>query len=300
MPAAEFEEREFETPLYNQLQQTSWVWSPGQVLEGHIGFDYAALCQDSRIWDVHGIEQPFAGVLLEDLPIYLHLRRRRRPRQLPNFELNLFLQAKRPDHLKYVRKNIKSKGLSGPYWRINLELGQQAVLEALASQINGTGLVCYAAPAFHRLSQLYSHIRFGTMVESSTFPEALSLTGHVSWNYQCPGNVGVANIEPKLIDGEALLERLARLASERSDQNDEALAENLRSLAMTVNSCADQQFSAQESRSALFFQHVSSIAASLDGISGRSSEVVQNFLTVQAFCSTFGLKWFTVGSKRYA
>jgi hypothetical protein len=295
MPAAEFEEKEFETPLYSQLQQTDLVWSPGQVLEGHVGFDYAALCFDPRIWEMHGVEMPFDGLLLEGLYIDWKRRRARAPRALPNFKLNLFIQAKRPDHIKRVAKRLKHNGIAGPYWRINIYAEQQQMLDSLAAQTHGRGLVCYAAPAFHRLTQLYSHITSSSIVENSTFPEASLLSGHARWNYDRPGNVGVANIEPEFIQGPSLVERLQLLASEHSDQEPEEFFGNLGELARIVKVCVEESYRTQEARSVVFFQRLSAIANVLDSISGPVPDAVQDFLTVQAFCKSFGLRWFTVG-----
>ncbi|WP_156820540.1 hypothetical protein [Thioalkalivibrio thiocyanodenitrificans] len=300
MPAAEFEEREFETPLYNQLQQTNLVWSPGQVLEGHIGFDYAALCFDQRIWDIHGYDRPLDGVLLDDLFLIRHLRHFREPRSLPNFEINLFIQSKRPDHLKNVAQKLREKGIQGPYWRININPDQQHILETLAAHVGSKGLVCYAAAAFHRLSQLYGHIRSRNIVENSTFPEAQQLSGHSKWNYCEPGNVGVANVEPEFIEGLPLLNRLEALSSELANEPDEKFRRNLKVLANSVNACAEEASSEQEARAALFFQRLSAISVSLDAISGENADALLDFLTVQAFCVSFGVRWFTVGRKRYA
>lgn len=39
---AEFEEKDFEEPLYNQLENGERdVWTPGQCLEEHIGIDFS-------------------------------------------------------------------------------------------------------------------------------------------------------------------------------------------------------------------------------------------------------------------
>ena len=297
MPTAEFEEREFETPLYNQLQRTSLVWSPGQVLEGHVGFDYGALCMDSRIWDIHDIDTPYDGVLLNELRMLWHMRRVRKPRPLPNFELNLFLQAKRPEHINRVTVKLKKNGIKGQYWRISIDSNQQQLLDSLSSQIHGKGLVCYASPAFHRLSQLYSHITSGTMVENSTFPDASILSGHSKWNYDQPGNVGVANIELRYLEGPPLLERLSSLGSDQSRGDEGEFFSNLQNLAKVVVSCVEQFSRSQEARTALFFQRLSSIDNVLDNAEERESSAIRSFLTVQAFCKSFGLRWFTVGRK---
>ena len=48
---SEFEEKEYEAPLYNQLEcGTRLVWSPGQVFEEYIGVDRAIFLRDPVLW----------------------------------------------------------------------------------------------------------------------------------------------------------------------------------------------------------------------------------------------------------
>jgi hypothetical protein len=98
MARAEFEEREYETPLYQQLAvDRRRVWAPGQVLEHHIGFDYAAFCVDSYFWALHGLRDPLNGFMFDELIRHRFWERRLGSRPLPDFKLNVFLQAKRPE-----------------------------------------------------------------------------------------------------------------------------------------------------------------------------------------------------------
>jgi hypothetical protein len=163
--------------------------------------------------------------------------------------------------------------------------------------MQGRGLVCYASPAFHRLSQLYSHITSGTIVENSTFPDASVLSGHSKWNYDQPGNVGVANVEPRYLESASLLERLSSLLSDQSRVDEGEFHSNLIRLSEIVISCVEQVSQSQEARAALFFQRLSSIDNVLDGAEGAESSAIRSFLTVQAFCKSYGLRWFAVGRK---
>ncbi len=62
MKSAEFEEREYETPLYNQLTNGNGkVWAPGQVFERHIGIDYAMFLHDERLFHLHGLDGVLPG-----------------------------------------------------------------------------------------------------------------------------------------------------------------------------------------------------------------------------------------------
>jgi len=65
MRLSEIEEREYEAPLYVQLQHASTnVWSPGQVLEAHVGFDHSLFTSHPYFWKLQGFAVPPSGVML--------------------------------------------------------------------------------------------------------------------------------------------------------------------------------------------------------------------------------------------
>lgn len=151
--ASEFEEKEFEIPLYNQLGAgTRLVWSPGQVFEEYIGVDHALMLHDAALWRYFSPGLPLRGALL-----YHHnwdfIWRHRRRRKLPNFRLNLFLQVKRCHYYRRRPRTLKSWLPAGvPCWRFNLDAVQQQALERVAAKLGDRAVVAYAAPAFHRIS----------------------------------------------------------------------------------------------------------------------------------------------------
>src|SRR5260370_26916224 len=106
MKAAEFEEKEYEAPLYRQLERGNpYLWTPGQVLEGYLGFDAALLLSDPYLWKLHGFRGPLRGFapnrfLWAFLPLELARNR------LPRFRLNCFIQAKRPDVGSRLQKRL--------------------------------------------------------------------------------------------------------------------------------------------------------------------------------------------------
>lgn len=52
MELAEFEEKEFEKPLYSQLENGSQeVWTPEQSFEHYFGIDYAGNIHLRKFWD---------------------------------------------------------------------------------------------------------------------------------------------------------------------------------------------------------------------------------------------------------
>lgn len=93
---AEFEEKEFEKPLYNQLENGKCdVWAPGQCLEGYIGFDFSGDINLYEFWERFGGFIP-RGAILKDYNMGYIWRKMKRKRMLPDFSINLFIQAKRP------------------------------------------------------------------------------------------------------------------------------------------------------------------------------------------------------------
>jgi hypothetical protein len=301
MARAEFEEREFETPLYHQLRIANGsVWSPGQVLEHHVGFDYSAFCVDSYFWAIHGLREPLDGLLLEELFRRRFWRRRDINRPLPNFGLNLFLQAKRPEIRKRLSADLKGNALSAPYWRMSLDLDQQQTLESLSNATHGRSLVCYATAAFDRLSQLYAHTTNGTIVANSSFPQALWLSGHDAWNYDQPGAVGVANATPERFEGPPLYAQINTLVKENSSTRDEGYDGNLRGLAGSVTRVAEQSGQSTPERGALFFQRAAEVDSLIESVDlPRYREPVRSYLRVLAFAATYNIQWYVLGRGEY-
>jgi len=298
MSSAEFEEREFETALYQQLRVgNNQVWSPGQVLENSVGFDYSAFCVDSYFWAIHGLQVPYDGIFLDEQLYRRQLHRRRINRPLPNFSLNLFIQAKRPEIKKTIPKVLKNQSLTLPYWRFKLDPAQQQTLQALAAETSGKCLVCYAAPAFDRLSQLYAHTRAGTIVAHTSFPDASWLSGHTAWNYDRPGAVGVANTDPVRIERPSLIERINEIVTQNAEYSNDGFDVQLGRLAEMVISRAEHESEvASLGRSSLFFQRVGEIDFVLEAYRvPRYDRAVRNFLIVLAFVDTYRLQWFVLG-----
>ena len=294
---AEFEEREFETPLYQQLRvANNRVWSPGQVLEHYVGFDYSALCVDSYFWAIHGLRKPYDGLFLDEMFRRRIWRRRDIRRPLPNFSLNLFLQAKRPEIRVRLTKALKGYSLKVPYWRIGINAGQQSTLESLSTATKNKAIVCYATPAFDRLSQLYSHTTAGTIVANSSFPEAQWLSGHDAWNYDSPGAKGIANSDPLYFEQADLLARIDRLIVEGADTRETAYDANLIALAQIVVSSAEGTNASNPARGALFFQRVSEIDFHIDAFDFTNHRAaIRSYLVVLAFVATFQMQWYVVG-----
>jgi hypothetical protein len=290
---SEFEEKEFEAPLYNQISVGNrLVWSPGQVFENHIGIDHAVFLEDPRLWRYFMSGVPLPGAFLHRYHLdFAGLRRRRR--RLPNFRLNLFIQAKRSFYHNRRPRHLLQQLNSGSCWRFDVVEAQQEVLEKLAKKLESRALVCYAAPAFHRLSQLYALTADGTIVANSTFPPAKSLSGHRSFYYQEPGGKGVANAQPEIIEGPGLEEMLRRLAgSAPMSELPNALAE-LKLLGEQVFQVVSEDVSPDNPRRPQFFEFLREYEEVVEEFEGPR-EALQAFARVAIFANTFNCQWYVV------
>jgi len=210
---AEFEEKSYEAPLYNQLERgNNELFVPGQVLENTLGFDAGLFVAQQAVWETLGYKTPLRGAALGyyDWPYAWRL-----PRpgvSLPRFRLNLFLQAKRPLYYERRPRSIKKISSIGvPLWSFQINAQQQRRLQVLAETLQGKAHVSYAAAVFHTYNDLFRHTKGRTIIQNSTFPSVEKLKGHDAWYYQMPGAQGAANPNPESIEEPGLLNRLRDL-----------------------------------------------------------------------------------------
>jgi hypothetical protein len=300
MLPADFEESEYRGPLYNQLERGNHlVWEPGQVFEKHIGIDRAAYVTDPYFWNLHTPASPMSGVVLLDYDWNYIWETRLKNKILPDFKLNLFLQAKRPHSGTRPRGKVKKAGINGDYWKFEITPHQQVALERMAVNLTGKAIVCYAAPAFHTQAALYEHTKNQSIVPFSSFPPISALTGHGAWYYDGGGLYGVANPDFVRVDFEALQARIANLID--LNQSREVNAENsLDDLAISlVKSVSEVQV---PSATDIWYQHLlnrveDEISLMLE-FGTRDEKKIQahrNFLQVRAFCYAYRLDWFVIG-----
>jgi hypothetical protein len=298
MRSSEFEEKEYEAPLYVQLQHANTnVWSPGQVLEARVGFDYALFTSHPYFWKLQGFAVPPSGVVLGAHPSehWWHERHFRRP--LPDFSLNLFIQAKRPIVGLRAPKVLKAVGLTSPYWKFLISQNQQLVLESLATSTAGTALVCYASAAFDRVTELYAHSRTKSIVQTSTFPTGALLRDHEAWHYTAAGCSGIANPTPERIEDVPLLERIRQFTTQRSvgDLDGTSFSANLKRLATAVYESLSANVVGDSGRTAVYFEALREIDQYVDFASPhRYTDALRSYLAVAVFASLFGLQWHTL------
>jgi len=290
---AEFEEKSYEGPLYNQLERANAdLFTPGQVLESTIGFDRGLFVAQAALWQTLGYKSPLQGAALAyyDWPYGWGPARPRK--QLPRFRLNLFLQAKRPIYHARRPRSLRSiTTIRAPLWAFRVMDDQQRLLEVLAATIKGRAHVAYAAAAFHTNSELFTHTKRRTIVQNSTFPSVDVLSGHESWYYQTPGAQGAANPNPESIEEPRLLDRVRALAREASVREPGDLTW-LDTLASEVIESAGSAERSLQGTGAHFFDDLQT----LDRLAEQNDlpRTMLAFAQINLFTIRFDLNWLVV------
>jgi len=294
MKPAEFGERQFEMALYRQLELTATAWAPEQVLEHYLGFDAGLFLSRAYLWNLHGHPRPLAGIsLFRDMWPLLGPSQVARS-QLPSFDLNCFIQTKRPYVGKRLRAELRLKGLVLPFYKFEITPEQQQCLERISGTLRDRALFVYAAAAFATSSELFQHMASGTMVEHSTFPSVEQLAGHGAWYYSQGGATGIPNPSFERSEGPSLLDRIAaflRLRQGRGERR--TISENLASLAGLVREAAGPgDRVSPNAREAYFVQEWESIAAR--GRRYEAPPAVTAVAQIATFAEFFSLSWMVI------
>lgn len=185
---AEFVEKQFETAANQELH----AWSSSQVAEEFLGFDATASPDLAHeVWSYLGVSATTGVVLVPD---HWSGSPKGKPPvdSLAPIVSSIVLQYKRPHYMKTSR--AKHWHLwNAPHFRFAIEKVQQTVLLALESELGAGAYVRYAAPAFHKLTELVNRWQAGTVLAASGFVSPSSLAGHSAWTYRYPGTDGIAN-----------------------------------------------------------------------------------------------------------
>lgn len=212
---AEFEERQFEAALNAELAEPSWiVFVPGQVFEAVVGIDAAFRSSHPLFWRWLGFPGPLPGRLLQSEiwgVVEESLRR------FPPLQCNVFLQHKRPEHMR--RRSSRQWSLWGrSYYRFETMAHQHATLMRLETAVGSNGVVLYSAPAFHRFDVLWQHITSRSLVDNFNFAQPSRLQGHSVYTYVQPGTTGRPNPdgeEVTSVDPRSIIQRFREEARDR-------------------------------------------------------------------------------------
>lgn len=294
MKTATFEEREYETPLYHQLESDNRLWAPGQVLEFHVGFDAALYTVYNLLWQIQGRSTPPPGLALSR---YSWFDREFMPpgrKKAPNFRLNLFLQAKRPKWGARPSPELKKHGFTASrYWKFEIDQHQQGVLERLSKRVGNKALIAYAAAAFDQHNELYRHTRKGSIAENSTFPNVDKLMNHSAWYYQSPGaNAdGVASSTPTRIREPPLSERIdAAIDASRDEGGPHRWEEHLSLLASAVETVLEEEDLEETAQRARYFDFMRRFRNRFENKEGP----IQSFVRIVTFVIVYDLSWFVL------
>lgn len=200
---AEFEEKEFETLANVALvseqrarKRTVQVFSPGQVLEKTLGFDFATHVGDhTRLHRRLFGTAPGAPGATPD-----QLAQLKMPFAPSTRLLNVFLQYERPEHFKighrsalwprdeeFLRFTVSENNIVGGGYHFD----QVTALDHLAASLGPAALVRYACPAVWTKPELYGLFSANRLLDNSIFVEPRKLADHRGpdpyhrrWTYQ--------------------------------------------------------------------------------------------------------------------
>jgi hypothetical protein len=297
MKNAEFEEKDFEAALYQQLAQGSThLWTPGQVFEHHFGIDAALKTANQFFLGAVG------GSLLQRQLCLSHLkwgyvwRSYGKKRGLPSFDTNALLQAKRPQHLQGKSSKLSTHGICGQYWRFHLDDNQQRLLERLSKKVGRRAVVCYACPAMNKWDELDKSIGDGSLAERCTYVVATQLAGHRTWCFDRPGAVGVACSEPVFVRGVPFLEMIASIAPQTSvrEPDPERAANELMALAANIDEVVRQEAEEHNPLAQAILRRLGQLAQPSQA-SGPSAAFIHIALTVEYA----GCHWYAVGVSQH-
>jgi len=288
----EFEESEFRGPLFNQLERGSHLlWEPGQVYEKIIGIDRASFCHNIYLWNLYGYQNPLTGITLRNFTFPFIWKTPKKKKLLPDFSLNLFIQAKRPTYSSRKNKILIPQGILGKYWYFKITQHQQNALEILQNCIGNDALVIYASPVFHRQQSLYNHTKNQSIVKNTTFPEAITLSGHSTWYYDTSGASGVANPDYKKVIGKQLYEIIEQKRHEKGQYSEEMAFKNLNKLSKNIKISVERQSNRYEST--LFVNYLNEIEFFIEDFEVNKIPGIRELFTIELFCFLWKLQWLT-------
>ncbi len=288
---SEFEESEFRGPLFNQLEKGSHLlWEPGQVFEKTIGIDRASFCLHEYLWTLHGYSSMLGGSILRDRPFHYIWSGSKPSKILPDFKLNLFIQAKRSTYSSQSNNNLKPN-IKGHYWFFEITPHQQLALEQLENELSDDALVIYAAPVFHKQQELYNHTSNQTIIGNSTFPKASMLKGHSKWYYDRAGITGIANPDFEFFREENLINQIQAKRREVGDFKGDNSINNLKKLSKAINSVVESR--SNDFQATRFAYYSDLIDNYINTFDLQNAKGLKDFMQIETFAHLWKLNWMT-------
>jgi hypothetical protein len=280
-----FTEKTYEKYIAIELgRKTNRSFSPDQCLEAILGFDDGFFLP----WPPLGSFLPFystadarhwTGILLSELE---HVSAEI-GQHLPPFRLNLFLQHKRPDHMKRATAE-EWNSWKCRYFRYATTPHQQALLEKIDAHASGRAVTLYASAAFFTSEKLFEFAEEGTVLDNSNLAKVADLTGHERYTYVEPGASGIACSEPTPIEGDGLaaLERMESFEGLPLDKHIIAAAKTV--AAVVEQSSADSRRLYERASNALRYPEGT-----------RTGPFLRAIKSLSAFSDAFGVSYYAVG-----
>jgi hypothetical protein len=297
---AEFEEPEYEGPLYNQLSNGSLnLWTPGRRFERIFGIDAALLSNNQYFWSLFAQSSPNVGTSLRnyDWHFLWHLIKRHF-RPVPSFSVNVLIQSKRPEHRSGVNSVYSINGIKGAYWQFQITKHQQKILEKLEAKLGSDALVVYACPVFHKFDDLDRHITNGQIIENSTFVKVSALTNHKKWVFDSAGTTGLACSEVKKHSDIPFKEMVINLREKEGQSNSENT--DFKTLMTIVNEiCMEEEnnplvkaFTRRNKNLKEYFYSIRREAG--NELNDKEYDNFINFMSFAQFTATTNTEWFTI------
>lgn len=294
MGYAEFEEKEFERPLYNQLEVgTPYVWSPGQCFEKFIGIDHS-------VFTLHDLSKRFGiknmppGVILSDYNLGYIWKALGRKRLVPDFKLNLFIQAKRPFEYK---RGLPKYGYNKRCFKFTTFIPQQKMLERLDNKLSGRALVIYASPVFSTHQELFKYTANSNIIEHTIFPLVNDLIGHQSWIYDS-AYCGIGCSEPEEKSTLDIKQHINNFIERRNEVRSEKIT-NENSLSILLYSIEESLQGVYDIRASEYFNRKEEIQRKFKIYkSDEENYFSRNLITyilINEFCDIYNLEWFVLG-----
>lgn len=216
----------------------------------------------------------------------------KRKRMLPNFSMNLFIQAKRP----YIHSGTFSGAIfDTKHYSFEINQRQQKILERLDKKLHHRALLVYATPVFGTYKELYKYTYEEKMIENTSFPKIHTLSGHSHW-YYCNAQSGIAHSEPEEEHIFSIYELIERFKLEYAKKENENYDRNITELSEAVLYVLNEF--KEDVQVQYCFSQLQNMQRIYEYRQYRIEDInyrtVTSFLTVSVFCDIFNLDWFVL------
>lgn len=285
---AEFEEKQYEQLLNNELASKKRIFPTGQVFENTVGVDVALFSRHpafwrlwSPLWMLAPLFPPKRGLHL-DPHFWDELTSEWNHNRFPiKYKCNVFLQHKRPEYVPSGRGE-ELRYWRQPFFRYHIEKEQQDMLFRLEQRVSKDALVLYSCPAFWKSTDLWNFMHDGKLVENSNFAKPSLLNGHHKYSFVNGGKLGKAFSEPTEVPNSDLLKEIDRLSESKIEhQSNTRFIKNTASL---LNGIAEESHDE--------FKKIYNLA--LKSFNQTEHELGKSLTQIFSFLFITGISWYVI------